>query len=214
VLVVDAAHRVGPASLARLVAQASASQTKLVLVPGGTVPGFGEGMAASLEELVERSGGPNLDGAWPSLGAAVLAPNQAVSVPGLAVRGAWTGFLAAGHTLSAWFGRASAGERALMVALGPPEAEVLNVAARYALGLAGREGEVTFGGRAYAPGDAVMALRRTGGVSAATRGVVVATAPGALSVCWDGQEGRGPETMTLSGEQAHRVGHGYATTVA
>ena len=212
VLVVDAAHRIGPAGLARLVAQASASETKLVLVPGGTVPGYGESMAASLDDLVARTGGPSLDDAWPSMRApAMTAPNPAVSVPGLAVQGAFTGFDAATQTVSAWLRHAGTGQRALMVALGPPEAEALNLAARRALGLAGREGEVVFGGRAYAPGEAVMALRRIGDIRAATRGVVVATAPGSLAVRWDRPGGAEPTTVHRG--QAGDLGYGYATTL-
>ena len=212
VLVVDGAHRIGPSGLARLVAQASASQTKLVLVPGGTVPGYGESMAASLEELLTRTGGPGLVGAWPSTQIpAVATHNRAVSVAGLAVQGAFTGYDAVAHTVSTWLRHAGTGQRALMVALGPPEAEALNLAARCALGLAGREGEEAFGGRAYVPGEAVMALRPIGRVRAATRGVVVATAPDSLEVCWD--RPGGPETTTVGRGQARDVGHGYATTV-
>jgi hypothetical protein len=102
-----------------------------------------------------------------------------------------------------------------MVALGPPEAEALNLAARSALGLPGVHGETAFGGRFYAPGELVMALRRVGGtrsgVRAATRGVVLAVTPGSLDVQW--RTPAGPITASVGIEHARDLSYGYATTV-
>ncbi|MGH9105906.1 MAG: hypothetical protein ACRDZX_08735, partial [Acidimicrobiales bacterium] len=55
-LVVDAADHLGPAALARLVTQAGASGTKLVLVPGGTEASRGPSFACSFDQLVDQLG--------------------------------------------------------------------------------------------------------------------------------------------------------------
>ena len=53
VLVVDAADHLSPASLATLLDRAASSRTKVVLVLGGTVPGYGPSVARSLDHLAE-----------------------------------------------------------------------------------------------------------------------------------------------------------------
>jgi conjugative relaxase-like TrwC/TraI family protein len=201
VLLIDAADHLGPASLARLVAQAGATGTKLVLVPGGTVAGKGESMAASLDQIVAASG-LELPGEEPST---TLCATE-VTVPGLGVRGVFTGQAAVARVASAWADLSSRGEKALMVGLGPPEVEALNLAARRALGLAGAG--VSFGGRLYAPGEQVIALRKIGPVRAGTSGTVVAASERALDVRWHG----GP-TSTIAPGQGACLGYGYATTV-
>lgn len=215
VLVVDAADRIGPAGLARLAANAASSGSKLVLVPGGTVPGYGESTASSLDELLERSPLSSLMPSPPSTMATPVPMFATVSVPGLAVHGAFTGGDALAQTATSWVRRHLSGEQALMVALGPPEAEALNLAARSALGLAGIQGETDFGGRLYAPSELVMALRRVGGtrsgVRAGTRGVVLAATPGSLDVEW--RTPAGPVTASTGLEHARDIGYGYATTV-
>ena len=215
VLVVDAADRIGPAGLARLATNAASSGTKLVLVPCGTAPGHGESMAASLDELLERSPLPSLTPVLPSSLPAPVPMFTTVSLPGLAVHGAFTGADAMAQTAASWLERHLSGEQALMVALGPPEAEALNLAARSALRLPGVQGETAFGGRLYAPGELVMALRRVGGtrsgVGAGTRGTVLTAAPGSLEVRW--RTPSGPITASVGLEHARDVGYGYATTV-
>jgi conjugative relaxase-like TrwC/TraI family protein len=222
VLVVDAADHLGPAALARLVAQAAAARTKLVLVAGGTVPGRGESMARSLDELLaagQALPGPELTvtGLFTGLStrlstgsAAPAACSPEVSVPGLPVRGCFTGGETTAHLVAAWHAVQASGAPALMVAFGAPEAEALNLAARRASGLEDTPQSVDFGERRYSIGERVIALRRIGEVPAATIGTISATAEGSVNVRW-GSYGTGIRS-TVGREHASDIGYGYATT--
>jgi conjugative relaxase-like TrwC/TraI family protein len=205
VLMVDAAGHMSPAALAQLVEQATATQTKLVLVIGGTVPGTRPSMARSLDRLTDQlDGSPLADLA----GAAALAGagTAAISLKGIVVQGSLTGAAAMAHLVAAReaaaaemaAGEIAAGEMAgrpgrpspLMVAFGPAEAEALNAAARARrLPTPGGTGrQQVLGERAYAVGDEVLALRRIGPIAAATRGTVwgLGEGGGTVEVEWRG----------------------------
>jgi conjugative relaxase-like TrwC/TraI family protein len=209
VLVVDAADHLSPAALARLVDQAGPAGTKLVLVAGGTVPSSGASLARSFDGLVDDLAPYRLASLDP-----VRPPAQAaVSVPGLAVRGATTGSDAISHLVAEWRALATPGHPPpLMVAFGPPEAEALNRAARPAWLGTVRGPELALGPRSYAVGDEVLALRRIGTVPGATRGTVVAIDERSLTVGWRSASGGCPSS-TLGPEHARSLGYGYATTV-
>ena len=209
VLVVDAADRLSPRTLAGLLDRSASSRTKVVLVLGGTVPGDGPSVAGSLDQLAEEQVGPRavLAGplssvsAWPA--ARDASANGAVSLPGIVVRGSLTGADAMAHAVQAWAADARAGATPpLMVAFGPAEAQALNLAARplwlefYGRNLAapsppGSDLEVMLGERGYAVGDRVVALRRIGAATSATSGSVVALGAGSVTVEWQGPRGRG-----------------------
>ena len=223
VLVVDAADHLSPSTLAGLLRQASATRTKIVLVPGGTVPGNGPSLARSLDYLLEQ-----LSAASPSL-ADAEAPqllerpaHPAVSVPGIAVQGSLTGTDAMGHVVAAWAGVVRSGAfPPLMVAFGPAEAEALNRAARAvqrelrAQGApplaSGGTSETVLGERRYAVGEQVLALRRLGNVRSATTGTVVALRPRSVSVEW--HVSAGAWRSEVGTDHAPSLGYGYATTV-
>ncbi len=210
VLMVDAAGHMSPAALAQLVEQATATQTKLVLVIGGTVPGTRPSMARSLDRLTDQlDGSPLADLA----GAAALAGagTAAISLKGIVVQGSLTGAAAMAHLVAAReaaaaemaAGEIAAGEMAgrpgrpspLMVAFGPAEAEALNAAARARrLPTPGGTGrQQVLGERAYAVGDEVLALRRIGPIAAATRGTVwgLGEGGGTVEVEWRGRPSLG-----------------------
>jgi hypothetical protein len=230
VLMVDAAGHMSPAALAQLVQQATATQTKLVLVVGGTVPGTRPSMARSLDRLADQlDGSPLADLA----GVAAMAGTgtSAISLEGIVVRGSLTGAAAMAHLVAAREmaargmayrpGRPSP----LMVAFGPAEAEALNAAVRARRPPApGRtDRQQVLGERAYAVGDEVLALRRIGPIAAATRGTVVGLGGGgsAVEVEWRGPAGTStskpatslPRTSVVGPEHAPSLGYGYATTV-
>ena len=212
-LVVDAADHLSPAALARLCSQAGASRTKVVLVPGGTVPGAGASLASSFDKLVEDFAPHSL---MPPAPAAV--PDQPsgpfVSVHGLIVRGAFSGTDAMAHLIDDWRAAEVAPGHvpAVMVAFGPAEAEALNDAGRRArLGTGPARAELVLGQRAYAVGDEVLALRRLGSIRSATGGTVVAVEPRSLTVEWRGPSA--PSRTVLGREHAKSLGYGYATTV-
>ncbi len=219
VLVVDAAGHMSPAALAQLVHQATATQTKLVLVVGGTVPGTRPSMARSLDRLVDLvDGSPLADLA----GVAELAGTEtaAISLKGVIVQGSLTGAAAMAHLVAARERGALPGRPApLMVAFGPAEADALNAAvrARRLPAPGGTGHHQVLGERAYAVGDEVLALRRIGPVAAATRGTVVglgAGGGGAVEVEWRGAAGTTvPRTSMVGAEHAPFLGYGYATTV-
>src|SRR5579875_1614579 len=204
VLVVDAADHLGPAKLARLVSQAGSTGTKLVLVPGGTARPLPQSMAECLDEILATCPTPCPLGA----GLPTSATNPEVSVPGFVAHGALSGHDAIAHTVSAWLAASATGKPALMVGLGPEEAEALNAAARARIGLLGSPGEVCLGHRRFAPGDRVIALSRMGPVRPATWGTVTRTDDGLPAVSWEGLSG----TVTITRAQARCLGHGYATT--
>ncbi len=223
---VDAADHLSPAALAQLVEQATARQTKLVLIVGGTVPRSGPGLARSLDRLAYQAPGSplaDLAGAANLAGAAT----GAISLTGISVRGSLTGAAAMAHLVAAQQQMSALGRAApLMVAFGPAEAEALNTAARTGRAQAGAEwaGRDQAGGdrvrrhqvlgeRTYAAGDEVLALRRIGQVPGATRGTVVAVGagPGLIQVEWRGRTG--PATSGVGAEDASSLGYGYATTV-
>jgi conjugative relaxase-like TrwC/TraI family protein len=213
VLVVDAADRLSPTSLAHLVDRARSTRTKLVLVPGGTVPGQGASMARSLDELIEGQAVGGLAQFTPvlSLGPARAGPE--VALRGILARGALSGTGAMTHLLAGWSDALRSGPPALMVAFGPAEVEALNNAARGLLGLGGTAGapEVTLGRNSYAVGDNVLALRRIGPARSAAQGTVVALGTRGLTVEWRGASG--DSRSEVGPEHAGSVGHGYATTV-
>jgi hypothetical protein len=219
VLVVDAADRLSPTSLAKLLDRASSTRTKLVLVPGGTVPSRGASLARSFDELIEGHVVAGLAQPPTSL---ILAPERAgpaVALPGILARGALSGTGAMGHLLATWSGALRSEPSALMVAFGPPEVEALNTAARGLLGLgviggvrsAGGVTELPLGRNSYAVGDRVLALRRIGAARSATQGTVVALETRGLTVEWRGAPGTW--RSDVGHEHAGSLGYGYATTV-
>jgi predicted transcriptional regulator len=220
VLMVDAAGHMSPAALAQLVEQATATQTKLVLVVGGTVPGTRPSMARSLDHLADQlDGSPLADLA----GAAAMAGAEtaAISLKGIVVQGSLTGAAAMAHLVAAREMANRPGRPSpLMVAFGPAEAEALNAAARARrLPAPGGEGrQQVLGERAYAVGDEVLALRRIGPVAAASRGTVTGLGKGggAVEVEWRAPAGPPtslPRTSLVGPEHAPSLGYGYATTV-
>ncbi|MGD0808786.1 MAG: MobF family relaxase [Acidimicrobiales bacterium] len=213
VLVVDAADRLSPTNLADLLDRALATRTKLVLVPGGTVPSRGASLARSLDELLEGHAGAGL-AQFPT--ALTLGPERAgpvVALRGVLARGALSGTSAMAHLLASWSGALRSEPSALMVAFGPAEVEALNNAARGLLGLGstGEAREVTLGRNSYATGDHVIALRRIGDARSASRGTVVALEARGLTVEWHG--GAGSWRSQVGHEHAGSLGYGYATTV-
>jgi hypothetical protein len=219
VLVVDAADHLSPVALAQLVEQATARQTKLVLVVGGTVSHSGPSMARSLDRLADQPAGSplaDLAGAASLAGAATAA----VSLAGIVVQGSFTGAAAMAQLVAAWEAAEPSARSGrsypLMVAFGPAEAEALNTAARAGRARAGPVGAgqgQMLGERSYAVGDEVLALRRIGAVPGASHGTVVglAVGTGAVEVKWRGRAG--PGTSLVGPEHASSLGYGYATTV-
>jgi conjugative relaxase-like TrwC/TraI family protein len=225
VLVVDAADHLSPAALCRLVSQASATQTKLVLVAGGTEAGWGQSLARSFDELAGNLAPsalhlPSAPAPWLGLGGygPAGAALPAVQLEGVEVRGALTGTDAMAHLVAEWQAARQDGPApVLMVAFGPPEAEALNLAARSVLrprqgpGAVVPAWERTLGERSYGVGDEVLALRRMRGVRSATRGTVVALGQDEVTVEWRAPSG--PFTSLVSRHEAASLGYGYATTV-
>ena len=213
VLVVDAADRLSPTTLANLIDRACSSRTKLVLVPGGTVPSRGASMARSLDELIE---GHAVTGLAEVPTALMLAPEEAgpeVALRGVVAQGALSGTGAMAHLLASWSDARRSGPPPLMVAFGPAEVEVLNNAARALLGLGGPGGaaELPLGRNSYAVGDHVLALRRIGPARSATHGTVVALETRGLRIEWRGASGTW--RSEVGREHAGSLGYGYATTV-
>ena len=231
VLVVDAADRLSPTSLANLLDRAYSTRTKLVLVPGGTVPSRGASLARSLDELIE---GHAVAGLAQFSSGLMLARERAgpeVALRGILARGALSGTGAMAHVLASWSDELRSGPPALMVAFGPPEVEALNIAARELLGLGSTAGlgrtaglsstggpantseaaELVLGRNSYAVGDHVLALRRIGPARSATRGTVVALGTRGLTVEWLGASGTW--RSDVGREHAGSLGYGYATTV-
>ncbi len=135
VLIVDAADRLSPRALANLLDRTSSTRTKLVLVPGGTVPSLGASLARSLDELIE---GHSVVGLAQSPASSSLAPDRAgpeVALRGILARGALSGTGAMAHLLAGWSDALGSEPAAMMVAYGPAEVEALNNAARGLLGL-------------------------------------------------------------------------------
>jgi len=228
VLVVDAADRLSPASLANLLDGACSTKTKLVLVPGGTEPSRGPSLARSLDQLVEGHG---VAGMAEFAGVAqfpdglMLAPDRAgpeVALRGILARGALSGTSAMAHLLASWSAALPSEPAPMMVAFGPAEVEALNKAARDLLGLGGTAGmggtagagasaELPLGRHRYAIGDHVLALRRIGPARSATHGTVVALQTRGLTVEWRGASGTW--RSDVGHEHAGSLGYGYATTV-
>jgi conjugative relaxase-like TrwC/TraI family protein len=224
VLVVDAADHLSPRALADLVDRASASGTKLVLVIGGTHLGQGPCLAASLErlqdELVPAALRDLPSPELPGMAGARRPVNPSVTPPGGgAVHACFTGTDAMAHLVRAWATSGGGGGQVgphgvLMVAFGPGEVEVLNLAARAHLiesGALAARGQVRLGSRDYGLGEQVVALRRMGAVKSATWGTVVALGPSSVTVEWRG--GTGKPCSTVRSEHAASLAYGYATTV-
>ena len=232
VLVVDAADHLSPSILAGLLQQASATRTKVVLVPGGTVPGNGPSLAHSLDHLLEQlsAAGPSLaDAGAPQLLGRPAHP--AVSVPGIVVQGSLTGTDAMGHVVAAWAGVARSGAfPPLMVAFGPAEAEALNRSARAVQWeLRGQRGSGGSGGRPRwrreyrehrklpsVSGDMPLVNRCSpcavwATSASATTGTVVALGPRSVSIEW--HLNAGAWRSEVGADHAPSLGYGYATTV-
>ncbi len=225
VLVVDAADRLSPTTLANLLDRASSTRTKLVLVPGGTVPSPGASLARSLDQLIEDHQVVGL-AQFPT--GSTLAPDRAgpeVALRGILTRGALTGTGAMAHLLAGWSNALGSQPAAMMVAFGPAEVEALNDAARGLLGLgavgstaglgsvsgSGGAAELPLGRHNYAVGDHVLALRRIGPARSATQGTVVALETRGLTVEWRGASGTW--RSQVGPEHAGSLSYGYATTV-
>ena len=129
VLVVDAADHLSPKSLVSLLDRAASSRTKVVLVLGGSVPGKGPSVARSLDLLAEQQPpGPSIA---PEASVLRGPAHEAISLPGIVVRGSLTGTDAMAHAVEAWAAGVSRHDRPpLMVAFGPAEVEALNLGAR------------------------------------------------------------------------------------
>jgi hypothetical protein len=214
VIVVDAADRLSPTSLVSLLDNARSTQTKLVLVPGGTVPSRGASLARSLDQLVASTAVPDL--APLATRSAPGAAGPEVAVQGIVTRGAFSGRDAMAHLVASWSVAPSAdGAPPLMVAYGPPEVEELNSSARHALQGQGRlgatgEAELELGGHRFASGDQVLALRRIGPVRGSAQGTVVVIEARSLTVEWRGATG--PRRSVIGHDQGGSLGYGYATT--
>jgi hypothetical protein len=225
VLVVDAADRLSPTTLANLLDRASSTRTKLVLVPGGTVPSQSASLARSLDQLIEDHSVVGL-AQFPT--GSTLAPDRAgpeVALRGILARGALTGTGAMAHLLAGWSNALRSEPAAMMVAFGPAEVEALNNAARGLLGLgavgstagldsvsgSGGAAELPLGRHSYAVGDHVLALRRIGPARSATHGTVVALETRGMTVEWRGASGTW--RSQVGPEHAGSLGYGYATTV-
>jgi conjugative relaxase-like TrwC/TraI family protein len=209
VLVVDAADRLSPRTLANLLDRASSTRTKLVLVPGGTVPGLGASLARSLDQLIEDHSVVRLA---QSPTGSMLAQDRAgpeVALRGILARGALSGTGAMAHLLAGWSNVLRSEPAAMMVAFGPAEVEALNDAARGLLGLGAAE--LPLGRHSYAVGDHVLALRRIGQALSATHGIVVALETRGLTVEWQGASGAW--RSQVGPEHAGSLGYGYATTI-
>ncbi|HUC13805.1 MAG TPA: hypothetical protein VMS00_05070, partial [Acidimicrobiales bacterium] len=231
VLVVDAADRLSPMSLANLLDRAYSTRTKLVLVAGGTVPSQGASLARSLDQLIEAHSVVELAQVPTGL---MLAPDRAgpeVALRGILARGALSGTGAMAHLVASWSDALRSEPAAMMVAFGPSEVEALNDAARRLLGLGGTGGpgggsgesggsggsgtagatELPLGRYSYAVGDHVLALRRIGPARSATHGTVVALETRGLTVEWRGASGTW--RSDVGPEHAGSLSYGYATTV-
>jgi len=236
-LIVDAASNLSPAALARLVDQAAASRTKLVLVCGGTVPRRGPSAALSLDKLAEALEIPG----WQALRdrpARIAAEHRPyLQISGIGARGCFTGKDAMANLAATYRGLAllsaghaehqpghkstpagqnlpeqAGGPGEVMVAYGPDEVEALNEAARRAFfGGTVPPRQVAIGKRSYAVGDRVLALRRIGKVLSATPGTVVEVGDRSVRAQWGAASGA---LLTEVGpEQAKSLGYGYATTL-
>ncbi len=225
VLVVDAADRLSPKTLANLLDRASSTRTKLVLVPGGTVPSPRASLTRSLDQLIEDHSVVDL-AQFPT--GSTLAPDRAgpeVALRGILARGALSGTGAMAHLLAGWSNALRSEPATMMVAFGPPEVEALNNAARGLLGLAavgstaglgsvsgsGGAAELPLGRHSYAVGDHVLALRRIGPARSATHGTVVALETRGMTVEWRGASGTW--RSQVGPEHAGSLSYGYATTV-
>ncbi len=209
VLVVDAADRLSPRTLANLLDRASSTRTKLVLVPGGTVPCLGTSLARSLDQLIEDHSVVDL---VQSPASSTLAPDRAgpeVALRGILARGALSGSGAMAHLLADWSNVLRSEPAAMMVAFGPAEVEALNNAARGLLGLG--VAELPLGRHSYAVGDHVLALRRIGPARSATHGTVVSLEMRGLTVEWRGASGIW--RSQVGAEHAGSLSYGYATTI-
>jgi conjugative relaxase-like TrwC/TraI family protein len=225
VLVVDAADRLSPTTLANLLDRASSTRTKLVLVPGGTVPSPGASLARSLDQLIEDHSVAGL-AQFPTGSTLTLdRPGPEVALRGILARGALSGTGAMAHLLAGWSNALRSEPAAMMVAFGPAEVEALNNAARGLLGLgavgnaaglgsvsgSGGAAELPLGRHTYAVGDHVLALRRIGPARSAAHGTVVALETRGLTVEWRGASGTW--RSQVGPEHAGSLGYGYATTV-
>ena len=213
VLVVDAADRLSPTTLAKLLDRATSTRTKVVLVPGGTLPSRGASAARSLDELIESHAVAGLAEVPTGLVHAPELAGPEVALRGIVARGAFSGTGAMAHLLASWSDERRSGLAPLMVAFGPAEVEALNNAARGLLGLGipGGAAELPLGRNRYAVGDRVLALRRIGPARSATHGTVVALETRGLTVEWRGTSGTW--RSEVGREHAAALGYGYATTV-
>ena len=213
VLVVDAADRLSPTSLANLVDKARSTRTKLVLIPGGTAPGQGASIARSLDDLIESHAVSGLAQFTPTLlvGPELAGPEWR-SV-GILARGALSGTGAMAHLVANWSDGLRSGPPALMVAFGPAEVEALANAARGLLGLgsSAAAAEIKLGRNSYALGDQVLALRRIGPTRSAAHGTVVALGTCGLTVEW--RDALRQCRSEVGPEHAGSLGYGYATTM-
>jgi conjugative relaxase-like TrwC/TraI family protein len=171
VIVVDEAAMVGTHKLARLLAHAEEAQAKVVLVgdpcqlpeidAGGAFRGLHQRLGAS--RLIDNRRQTH---AWERQALSQLRagdPNQAVDayLRHERIHQAPTGDRTRELLVESWLNARAAGQDALMVAARLPDVDDLNRRARSALQSEGRLGndQVVLAGRAYAPGDAVLALR-------------------------------------------------------
>ncbi|MGI8751540.1 MAG: hypothetical protein ACR2MN_04380 [Acidimicrobiales bacterium] len=208
ILVVDRADRLTPPQLAEVVADRR--HPKVVLVEGGTLTLRHRPFADALV-----TAGDTLGRADPGRVAAVPVPggDPVRTAAGMAVVA--SGRDAVAHLLGVWEHAAPHGPP-LLVGGGPPEVGLLNRAVRSRLAGQGAIGEEVMkaGGREFAAGDRVMALRANQGrrVPAASLGTVTGVQAGgrAMTVAWDGRA----EPMAIERGQAGFVGYGWATTPA
>ena len=211
VIVADRADRRTSAELLDLLTRAAREAAIVVLVEGGTLPARREPRSAALIGLGSRRG---LDGSGGveerSSPSTMDAQARPAHQSGRIVATSTTAD-AVGTIVTRW-AMLPEGRRPMMVALGPPEAEVLNRLARDALIAAGEvgAGRVVIGGRAFAPGDRVLA-RRPGPAPSASLGTVesVTQVPPTVTVRWDAEADR---ASRVDAWNAQRLVHAYATT--
>jgi len=222
VVLVDRSDRLSTPKLARLIVEAIARGSKVVLIEGGTAPATRfprntlMGTLTALGRWVDPGPAPVLERAGLGI---VESPGGRVAVSG-SLCGATTALL------GAWREGVSGQAAPTMVALGAAEVDSLNRAARAWMSQEGRLSgpEVSSRRRPFRVGDQVIALRHLGPIPAATVGTVVSADPRTrtVTIAWSarhedrpgaGANQANPESRIGRGALEH-LGYAYATTEA
>jgi hypothetical protein len=210
VVIVDQADRRTSFELLAIMARIDRGGGVPVLVEGGTLPRLGWMRSAAVTEVAAGPGrvDPGPAPAWTPPG-----PDRVPGGPGGPGQHVTTGCDAAGALVAAWADAWPTRAQAVLVGLGPPEVEGLNLAARAILAERGDlYGPVLrCGGRPVQAGDHLLALRRSAsGPAPGTVLTVTGVDPdrGRLHLRWDGQ------TTSVDRVDARGLGYAYAATPA